>query len=232
MITLPDQLFKKRKAEKQFRQQKVQVERSETWLFVCEGTKTEPNYLNSLIEFANKISDQSPIIPKIEGVGRNTKSLVECVEDFYEYVDKFFSLKKGIPYAKTFVLFDRDSFKANQFNSAINMAESRGYIPIWSNECFELWYILHYQFLDCDIGREAYFDKLKDLIGKEYDKADDIFSLINSPERMKKAIENAKKLEKCFKKGTTPYKRVPCTKMYLLIDEIQKQLRIDLTKTN
>ena len=155
MISLPDQLYKKQKAERLLRQQNIMRQRSDTWLFVCEGTKTEPNYLDSLIEFANKISNQAPIKTDIRGVGRNTENLVQCVEDFFDYADKFTSLKKGLPYAKIFVLFDKDSFTANQFNNAIKMAISRGYIPIWSNECFELWYIIHSDYLHSDIGREA-----------------------------------------------------------------------------
>lgn len=231
MIILADQLYNKRKKAQQFRQQKALMERSETWLFVCEGEKTEPNYLNSLIEFANRISAQLPIKADIKGVGRNTENLVRCVDDFYEYAEKFNSLKKGVPYAKTFVLFDKDSFKANQFNNAINMAKMKGYIPIWSNECFELWFLLHFCYYTSDNGREAYFRKLTDLLGDKYNKADNIFGIIHSSERIKRAFEYAKKLDSLFDKKTCPpHKRVPCTQMYILIEAIQERLRIDLTK--
>lgn len=227
---LADQLYKKRKSERQARQQKIMVERSETWLFVCEGTKTEPQYLKALIEFANNLSSQSPINSDIRGVGRNTENLIRCVDDFYDYADKFNSLKRGLPYAKTFVLFDKDSFKASQFDNAIKMALARGYIPIWSNECFELWYILHYEYLISDIGRTAYFLKLTELLNEKYDKAEDIFSIIHKPERMKKALNNAKRLAKRFDENVSPHKKVPCTQMYVLIENIQERLRIDLTK--
>ena len=228
---MADQLFKKRKAERQLRQKRVQTERAETWLFVCEGTKTEPNYLNSLIKYANENSSQAPIKADVRGVGRNTENLVRCVDDFFEYADKFISLKRGLPYAKTFVLFDKDSFNANQFNNAINMAKLRGYIPIWSNECFELWYLLHFDYYNSDNGRETYFQRLTELLGEEYDKADDIFTKIHTPARMKNAMNNSKKLEKIFEDNAPPHKKVPCTKMYVLIEEIQRQLRIDLTQT-
>lgn len=227
---LADQLFKKRKAERKQRQRKLQIERSETWLFVCEGTKTEPNYIKSLIDFANSISSQQLLKADIEGMGRNTEDLIKSVDDFYDYTDKLCALKRGLPYAKTFVLFDKDSFKASQFDNAINMALSRGYIPIWSNECFELWYILHYEYLNSDIGRAAYFQKLTDLLGEKYDKADDIFPLIHTPQRLKRAIDYAKKLEKLFDENMSPHEKVPCTQMYVLIDKIQEQLKIDLTK--
>ncbi|MCH5203147.1 MAG: RloB domain-containing protein [Oscillospiraceae bacterium] len=227
---MSDQLFKKRKEEQQIRRQKVLVQRSETWLFVCEGTKTEPIYLDRLIKFANEISSQSPIKSDIRGVGRNTENLVQSVDDFYNFADEFNSLKRGLPYAKTFVLFDKDSFKASQFDNAIKMALSRGYIPIWSNECFELWYILHYEYLNSDIGRETYFKKLTDLLGEKYDKSEDVFSLIHSPQKIKKAMDNARKLEKLFKENDPPHKKVPCTQMNVLIEHIQERLRIDLSK--
>lgn len=225
---MADQLFKKNKLAVQRTTARIQKERSQTWLFVCEGTKTEPNYLASLINYANSKSQQAKIKADIHGVGRNTESLVECVEDFFRYVGEFKSYP-AIPHEKIFVLFDKDSFKAAQFGNAINMSISKGYIPIWSNECFELWYILHFCYYTSDNGREKYFDKLDGLLGIEYDKADDIFSLINSSEHLKNAITYSKKLEENSKCETSPSKKVPCTQMLTLIKEIEKRLKIDLS---
>jgi hypothetical protein len=44
---LADQIFKKNRITKEERKRKVIKLRSETWLFVCEGTKTEPQYIES-----------------------------------------------------------------------------------------------------------------------------------------------------------------------------------------
>lgn len=227
---MSDQLFKKRKQARQKREARIRKSRSETWLFVCEGTKTEPNYLKSLLNYSNSLSKESPIKYEIGGTGKNTESLVRSVEDFFEYADEQRAKKKGLIYSKIFVLFDKDSFSKNQFNKAIELAESKGYIPIWSNECFELWFILHFHDYRADSGRQSYYDKLTELLGIKYDKADDIFELIHSPENIKKAMMFAKRLDREFIYEKSPAKKVPCTQMFVLIEEIQNVLKINLTK--
>lgn len=223
---MADQLFKKRQAEREKREQHFKKLRSESWLFVCEGEKTEPIYINSLIKYANSHSNENPIKPEIKGIGKNTESLVLSVEEFFDYTDCCCS-QKAIPYSKVFVVFDKDSFKPNNFNNAIFVAKSKGYIPLWSNECFELWLILHYDYYDIDNGREAYFEKLSKLIGHKYQKNEDLFSMIHTPQRLKTAMKNATALEKSFKENS-PAKMVPCTQMYKLIVELQERLKINL----
>ena len=49
-----DNLLNRRKNERQKRLSKERKLREETWLIVCEGTKTEPNYFSSLINEINK----------------------------------------------------------------------------------------------------------------------------------------------------------------------------------
>jgi hypothetical protein len=44
---MADQLYYKRKAERTERKSQQRKQLSETWLFVCEGSKTEPNYVRS-----------------------------------------------------------------------------------------------------------------------------------------------------------------------------------------
>lgn len=227
---MADQLFKKCREARKNREIAFRKQRSETWLFVCEGTKTEPNYLNSLIKYSNSLSEESPIMVDIKGVGRNTETLVKCVEDFFEYTDEYNSKKKGIPYSQTFVLFDKDSFNPSQFNNAIKMAEVRGYLPIWSNECFELWYLLHYVYYHSNNGRQAYFDKLSELLGEKYDKADDVFSLIHSSKRLKQAMDYSRKLDAQLASEKTASKKVPCMQMFKLIEEIENRLKIQLTQ--
>jgi len=223
-----DQLYKREKERREKRKTAFLKERSEIWLFVCEGTKTEPNYLQSLIGYANQLSEESPIKAEIKGVGKNTESLINSVNNFFDCTDEFNAKKQGIPYSKVFVLFDKDSFEPKQFDNAIIMAENRGYIPIWSNECFELWYILHYDYYSSDNGRQSYFDRLSKLLKVKYDKAEDIFSIITTDKRLKQAIQYSRKLDCEFTCEKSPSKKVPCTQMFKLIEEIEKRLRIKL----
>jgi hypothetical protein len=59
---MADQIFTKSRVSRQELMNKKKKERSETWLFVCEGTKTEPNYIKSLIDYANTLTSKSPLL--------------------------------------------------------------------------------------------------------------------------------------------------------------------------
>ncbi|MBQ7793381.1 MAG: RloB domain-containing protein [Clostridia bacterium] len=224
---MADQLFKRRKSALLREKNKIQKNRSQRWLFVCEGSKTEPNYIKRLIEYYNQKSDEADIIVTAEGTGRNTVSLVESVDDF---LDKTAEYRRNslIPYEKIFVLFDKDSFGAENFNRAIALCESKGYIPIWSNECFELWYLLHFEYYQCDSGRQVYYEKLSERLGEEYDKADNIFDKIHSDESIKRAYHNARKLIEEQADEASAAKKIPCTQMPVLIDMLEEKLKIKI----
>ena len=126
---MSDQLFKKRTAEREKRENRKRKQRSETWLFVCEGSKTEPNYIKSLVDYANTKTQTAKLKIDVKGEGKNTKSLVQSVDDLLADIDGF-NINRDIPYGKVFVLFDKDSFKEENFDNAIYMAQARGYIPM------------------------------------------------------------------------------------------------------
>ena len=95
---------------------------------------------------------------------------------------------------EAWVVFDKDDFSLQQFNRAFDLARSQSNIePCWSNECFKLWYLLHFQFQNTGIGREDIYNKLKHLLGKDYDKSDaSIYEDLK--DKMDKDLSNADKL--------------------------------------
>jgi len=230
---MADQLFYQRTQERTTRKSKEIRQRNETWLFVCEGTKTEPNYLNNLYRYLKvNFSEKLNVTFQVKGTGRNTEDLVRNTEPFFDFVEKN-SRNRSIPFAKTFVVFDIDSFSHNQFNNAIFTSISKGYIPLWSNECFELWFLLHFIFLESDIGRDAYKEKLdfhfNNLVKIDYAKNDEaIFDILYSKERFKKAMDNSRRLFDDSCKTKSPSKRVPCTTMFKLFEMIEKEFGIKL----
>ena len=68
--------------------------------------------------------------------------------------------KNAMSFDRVWVVFDKDDF--DDFNDAIKKAHKLGFQSAWTNEAFELWYYLHFEYLDTGIGREAYIDKLQD----------------------------------------------------------------------
>lgn len=69
---------------------------------------------------------------------------------------------------KVWAVFDKDSFPAKNFNNAINKGEnSKPKINCaWTNEAFELWYLLHFNYYNTGISRVQY----QKLIEKEVNK--------------------------------------------------------------
>lgn len=228
---MAEQLFKRQRLAVSREKRNIQKNRSQRWLFVCEGSKTEPNYIKSLIAYYNKISEEADIKVDAVGDGRNTVSLVKSVDDFLERTEEYKRVS-DIPYEKIFVLFDKDSFGSDKFNAAIDISIRRGYIPIWSNECFELWYILHFEYYQSDSGRDLYFEKLSQLLKMKYDKADNVFDKIHNEKNITLAYNYAKKLMDKHKCETSPAKKVPCTQMPDLIDLLEEKLKINIINRN
>ena len=51
-----DNLFKKRRVERNKRKENIRKQKSSNWLIVCEGKETEPNYFEEkYIDFIKKI---------------------------------------------------------------------------------------------------------------------------------------------------------------------------------
>ena len=162
------------------------------FLIVCEGEKTEPNYFKSFPKQVGKI------VYDIEFDGGGISTL-KVVEKAIELRDK--SKQK---YDRVWAVFDRDGFKANSFNSAIQKAKANNISCAWSNEAFELWYLLHFHNRITAMTRDEYKKYIEDAIntklGKrkkafQYKKNDtEMYSLLNKLGNQESAINWSKEL--------------------------------------
>ncbi|MEG1457651.1 MAG: RloB family protein, partial [Bacilli bacterium] len=80
------------------------------------------------------------------GEGKNTTSLVKTAINIIDTIDK--NLMKTTYYEKIFVVFDKDNFTNEEFDNAVNMCEKNNFIPLWSNESFDLWILFHFNLLE------------------------------------------------------------------------------------
>jgi len=126
------------------------------FLIVCEGEKTEPNYFKS---FPKKVGNFIFEI-KCEGGEINTLKVVETA----------IKLRDGSQqkYDRVWAVFDRDSFPAKNFNSAISKAKDKKICCAWSNEAFELWYLLHFQYRNTGMRRTEYQGEIEEEIKKKW----------------------------------------------------------------
>ncbi len=157
----------------------------------------------------------------------NTKSLVKAA-DLQIEIDKY--SYNEIPYGKIFVVFDKDSFDADDFDEAIKMCENNGYIPLWSNQAIEFWFLLHFNYIFSKMNRTEYAKKINEYFKKKglnykYKKNDkEIYNLLCKYGSLEKAKTNAKKIMKEFQ-GEKPSLSESCTNVYKFFDEIDSRLK-------
>ena len=117
-------------------------------------------------------------------------------------------------------MFDRNSWQEDDFNSAIIIAEKEKIKVAYSNEAFELWYLLHFEFVNTGITRKDYEEKLTKRLGYKYQKNSDSMydDLIN---KQNTAIKNAENLLKQYD-PQNPAKDNPSTTVHLLVQELNR----------
>lgn len=188
------------------------------FLIVCEGKKTEPHYFEALIERHSSAVREV----NVEGEGMATVALVNQTVE----IKKDLELKNATRFDRVWVVFDRDDF--NDFNEAIGLAEKLGFLCAWTNEAFELWYLLHFYYLDTAIDRDAYIEKLRDAIRKQsgddsfwYEKGNpNNYSIMQKYGNEHLAKRFAKRLREQFS-GTDYASHKPCTMIDILVEELE-----------
>lgn len=205
-----DNLYWKRKKQNDFRRKEgTRGKPKDSILIVCEGKETEPNYFKS---FKVKTVDVEAV-----GIGQNTVSLVRKA---IELRDK--SKANGKIHNQVWCVFDRDSFPAENFKDAFTLAKQNDLKIAYSNEAFELWYLLHFNYYDTAFSRNNYEDMLTKLIGKKYDKKDKkMYEKLENLGNKKSALEHANKLLSSYP-DFNPEKNNPSTTVHHLVCELNK----------
>lgn len=176
-----------------------------TYLIVCEGKNTEPSYFLQLRQIL-----KLPIKVDTFGEGRNTISLVE------QAVQRM--RNTSLEYDQVWCVFDKDNFSANDFNGALDLARRNDIRVAYSNEAFELWFVLHFQYLNTAQSRSRLVRILENASGVKYSKKElKIFDELIS--RMPDAIRNATQLLATYQ-PTRPATDNPSTTVHLLIEEL------------
>jgi len=194
---------KSNKNSKGYSAKKVNTrEIKQRFLIVCEGAKTEPNYFKSF--------RVPKVVIEIQGLGENPSKLVQSAN----------ALKSEDEYDQVWCVFDRDDWTKEDFNNAISSAKKCGFEVAYSNEAFELWYVLHFEFLNTGIPRGDYITKLTSLLGKKYQKNsktiyDDLLEIQNA------AIKRAEKLLEEYA-PSKPEQDNPSTTVHLLVEQLKR----------
>lgn len=192
------------------------------FLIVCEGEKTEPNYFKGLSQFIPRGTVE--LVLDIHGTGRNTLSLLEKIKA----IRKNKEAEYDRTYDETWAVFDKDDFPDEHFNRAILIGRNER-APIfcaWSNEAFELWFLLHFNNYPEPMGRKQYAKLLEREISQlmsgpfKYEKNNAaMYTLLKTLGDESKAIERAKTLHQQYEDENFATHN-PCTLVYQLVEKL------------
>ena len=192
-----------------------------TFLIYCEGEYTEPEYFKSF-----PVTTETKV--EAIGLGRSRTALVEKVIELISEIE--IDTDQEI-----WVVFDRDVKYDNKeqgdkdFNNALNIAKKNGIKCAYSNDCFELWFILHDDYLESALHRTQIYSKLSekfDFNYEKYEKGEDFTKSLYHTflNNMPYAIRNAKRLHLShFDKEY--HLQNPCTTVYQLVEALNENLR-------
>jgi hypothetical protein len=222
-IKIPNEQLKRYAREERKRIKNIRSKRK-YYLIVCEGEATEPNYFDGLKQDLPKGVLTAYQID-IEGAGRNTQSLIDEALRLKVAYEK----ETGRPIDNLWVVFDRDSFAANDFNNAINRCAHNN--PVigcaWSNEAFELWYLLYFHYYQNAMSRQQYQQlieqNLQPFMGADFryqKNSKEMYYLLKKHGSIDNATRNAKQLIEAYQGRQDYAAHNPCTMVYKLIEEL------------
>ena len=194
-------------------------------MILCEGEKTEPYYFKEIKDrINNKYRDKITVDVKSSGKGR-----LELLEEAQDRVQKLKDKPNHV-----WLVYDKDDFPKDEFDNTvykiknINKTSKIKYHALWSNQCIEAWFLLHFIDLKVDITREQYIKKItenwrKEGITEKYAKND--LEIYNKLEKYQdKAIQRAKTIMK-ENKGKAPSKIAPASNVYEIIEKLNVYLK-------
>lgn len=207
---------------KQLEKTKVQVTEIEVkqerkyFLIVSEGERTEPIYFEFL---SRQLPKNLLRTIEVHGEGDNT---INVVRKAVEIRDERIANHHLPDYDEVWAVFDKDDFPAERFNAAIELARNSGIESGHSNQSFELWYVLHFQFLQNALHRDDYIKILTRVLKFKYAKnTPKIIEKIARTGNEEQAILWAEELERTHA-GVSPAAACPYTRVY----ELVKRLRV------
>lgn len=192
----------KRRAEKS-RESRKKRKTNKLILIICEGKDTETDYFENFnskyTKVQVKIADKSSK-GKNRGKVTDPENLVKKAVKFKKEYD--IEEKNG---DRVWCVFDIDinynnnnavQSKISEIQKAKLKADKDKIRLGMSNPCFELWYLLHFEYTTAIM--KSYSDVQKKLIKyiNDYDKTKDVYYLLK--DRIDIAVKNSKKLKKHF----------------------------------
>lgn len=221
-----------------------------TFIIFCEDSVCETSYFRSFIDLP--YVNVGVIGGQKAGFENVINAIAYCKANELFSSDETIDSNSGL---SVWCVFDRDieetedTKKDISFDESIKTAASHNVKVAWSNDCFELWVLLHFTEIDKNFtGRNDYYDFLtnyfkgidlnkdrliralshpsfcykKDL--KHLNNFNEIvLPLLKNEKLMNIAIKRAEAIDKRYHDDNLPpHSMNPCTKVYLLVQALLK----------
>ncbi len=194
----------------------------EHFLIITNGSETEARYFKRIKQ---KMPRNALRQIEVDFINRDPRGIVEHAlevagQNHYQHVA---------------AVFDKDDFV--HFNNAISKMkaaakrnEEISFYTAYSNECFELWMLLHFQEVCAPLGRTSLFDKLREHVSHikdqeyRYDKAEFPFELLDNSGNQQEAVCRAKRMLEAAEQQdlNKPWVINPTTEVHILMEKIDE----------
>lgn len=231
---------KKEQEKKDFQRKTNNKEKVHDIIISCEDSVSAPAYfqkiINKLIEDKKITQDSIVIVNQKKVKGSNPTKVLERLKNYNE------DGKSYKDFADKWIVIDRDTPRVNggghtakDFNEAMQNSKSKiskyNVEVAYANDSFELWYLLHFDYIDSAIHRDDINNRLikklktknKSLFSKldsENIKTEDYTKLIFNEllASQDKAVKHAKRLLIFHGANHNPEKDNPSTTVHKLVE--------------
>lgn len=190
-------------------------EQNKTYLIVCEGKTEEWYFRNFPVKTATVTS---------KGIGMT----------HFDLIKKAKQMMKEMDYDEVWCVFDMDfnperNGQIASFNEAVFADKKQKLRCAYSNDAFELWFYLHYNYTESKHLRTFYYEQLSESWSMSYERdgkaqafSKTIYErLANDPKAsQKKAIFRAKQLFEKYSDYVPPHERNPVTTVFELVEQL------------
>jgi hypothetical protein len=204
------------------------------FLIVCEDEATEPAYFQQFKDALPELPEETLFIQCV-GTGLDPLGVVQRA--IYERNELARKSDREVDFVWT--VFDKDDADLNdariaRFEEAFALAATENINVALSNECFELWLLLHFTDVAADqpIPRQVLYDRLAVVAPQQEGFADfeykhgkpEVLAIVKAHGDEAAAIDRAETLRVAFK-GSPRIEANPSTDMDLLVTELRSWIK-------
>jgi hypothetical protein len=230
-----DKLFQRQKEQtkKDLARQKDNRNKLSDVIIACEDIASAPTYFQMIVD---RLKEERKITPDSFVIAdHHHTNPMGVLDDLEKHRCNNGKTYKNFDHK--WIVIDRDiervnggGHKAEDFNNAVKNAKRLKVNVAYSNDAFELWYLLHFIYRDTAILRD---ELLKQVIRKLKEKNQYNFAQLDSYniknetyakhifnellDLQETAIQNAERLHKSYGTDHNPEKDNPSTTVYLLV---------------